>query len=138
MGDLLLDADLALETFKYGLEQTTQSPINCAQNADYNDLISAIDTSRSVIDTVVVDASCKNLNPHLQDLVYNSFCERFVPGVAAMSFSMLLTMVFLLPVVIVSRQFAERIAEDDNGDQMELVGVGDRKSEGEANYVQAY
>ena len=73
-----------------------------------------------------------------RSLVYNSFCERFVPGVAAMSFSMLLTMVFLLPVIVVSRQFAERIAEDDNGDQMELVGVGGRKSEGEANYAQAY
>eukprot|EP00518_Triparma_eleuthera_P002723 CAMPEP_0182459320 /NCGR_PEP_ID=MMETSP1319-20130603/4473_1 /TAXON_ID=172717 /ORGANISM="Bolidomonas pacifica, Strain RCC208" /LENGTH=464 /DNA_ID=CAMNT_0024658211 /DNA_START=193 /DNA_END=1587 /DNA_ORIENTATION=+ len=137
MGDLLLDADSALQDFKSGLEQTI-TVAGCTQTAAYDNLIGSIDTSKNLVESVIVDASCKNLNPYMQNLVYNSFCERFVPGVAAMSFSMLLTMVFLLPVVITSRQFAERIAEDDNGDQMELVGVGGRKSEAEANYAQAY
>ncbi|GMI12342.1 hypothetical protein TrVE_jg7512 [Triparma verrucosa] len=138
MGGLLVDADNALVAFKDGLESTVAAPINCAQTDAYDELISAIDVSRSAVDDLILGASCKNLNPHLQDLTYNSFCERFVPGVAAMSFSMLLTMVFLLPVVIVSRHFAERVVEEENGDQMELVGVGERHSEGRSNFAQAY
>jgi hypothetical protein len=83
----------------------------------------------------------------VQDLTYSAFCERFVPGVAAMSFSLLLVMVFLLPVIITSRQFAERVVEQEQGDQMELVGAeqsdGDKKKKKGAagkmdNYAVAY
>jgi hypothetical protein len=84
MGGLLVDADNALVAFKDGLESTVAAPVNCAQTDAYDELISAIDVSRSAVDDLILGASCKNLNPHLQDLTYNSFCERFVPGVAAM------------------------------------------------------
>ena len=64
MGDLLLDADSALETFKSGLEQTIQA--GCAQTAAYDNLIGSIDTSKNLVESVIVDASCKNLNPYMQ------------------------------------------------------------------------
>lgn len=131
MGELLAEADNALSDFKTQLEATESV---CGQSSNYDSLVSAIDESQDSLASLMDDASCANLNPHVQDLVYSSYCERFVPGVAGMAFSMLFTMIFLLPVVITSRQFAERIVEEDNGDQMELVGVdGNKRSDSAAS-----
>jgi len=91
-----------------------------------------------VVASVVEDATCEALNPHIQDLVYSSYCERFVPGVSAMSFSLMFTMIFMFSVIITGRQFAERIAEEE-GDEMELVGVGNEGNEEErANFAVPY
>jgi hypothetical protein len=124
MEEKLAEADAALVTFKEQLHHTQVSICPQAGNDYYDALVAAIDESRAIIPGVVSDASCEMLNPHIQDLVYSSYCERFVPGVAAMSFSMLFTMAFMLSVIITGRQFAERIAEVDESDKMELVGVG--------------
>ncbi|GMI12087.1 hypothetical protein TrRE_jg12834 [Triparma retinervis] len=124
MEEKLDEADAALVTFRDQLHTHLHSLCPQDGNEFYDALIASIDESRSIIPGVVEDTSCEVLNPHIQDLVYSSYCERFVPGVAAMSFSMLFTMGFMLAVIVTGRQFAERIAEDEGSDKMELVGVG--------------
>jgi len=121
MGGLLSTASTALEGFKADLEGSTAACPGATQY--YDTLVESIDASIGAVDEVVAAVSCEQLNPYIQDLTYSAFCERFVPGVAGMSFSLLFTMIFLLPVVITSRQFAERVAELENGDQMELIGA---------------
>jgi hypothetical protein len=122
MEQLLGSASTALTQFKTDLEASTAACNTASAMTSYDALVATIDSSIASVDDLVSAASCEQLNPYIQDLTYSSFCERFVPGVAALSFSLLFTMFFLLPVVIVSRQFAERVVESE-GDQMELVGV---------------
>lgn len=124
MAEKLDEADAALVTFKDQLDTHLHSMCPQEGNPNYDSLLSSIDESRNLIASVHTDTNCNVINPHIQDLVYSSYCERFVPGVAAMSFSMFITMIFMLSVIITGRQFAERIAESEEGDKMELVGVG--------------